>query len=84
MKYVPSAVPHGMASAVRLWLSSQLRLISEAMEAPDFSLINLAPRSAEPQRISEGDIVNADGVNWNPGSGAGVYVRRSAAWVKLG
>lgn len=83
MKYTPTTVPHGIAASVRGWLASQLRQISEAMVTPDFQLIHLEARSAEPQRISDGDVVRADGVNWNPGGGEGVYVRLSGAWVKL-
>lgn len=38
---------------------------------------------AAPKRIFEGMILKADGTTWNPGSGAGVYVRVASAWVKL-
>lgn len=83
MKYVPNAVPQGISAGVRTWLASQLRQISEALAAPDFQLVNLEARTAEPQRVQDGDIVRADGVNWNPGSGEGIYARLSGAWVKL-
>ena len=39
--------------------------------------------TVEPQRPQEGDTVNADGTNWNPGSGAGRYTYVGGAWVKL-
>lgn len=38
---------------------------------------------AAPKRIFDGQIVQADGTLWNPGGGAGVYVRVSGAWTKL-
>ena len=37
----------------------------------------------EPSRPREGMIVIADGVKWNPGSGAGAYEYRGGAWYKL-
>lgn len=36
-----------------------------------------------PERPQEGMIVKADGVNWDPGAGAGVYVYQGTSWVKL-
>ena len=30
-----------------------------------------------------GMIVQADGTDWDPGSGAGTYIRSDSAWVKL-
>lgn len=43
-------------------------------------------RAAEPARMRAGMLVLADGVNWNPGSGEGMYRRNAAntAWVHLG
>ena len=31
----------------------------------------------------DGDIRYADGTNWNPGSGAGIYAYIGSAWTKL-
>ena len=36
-----------------------------------------------PEEPVEGQTVWADGVNWNPGSGAGMYEYRAGVWVKL-
>lgn len=38
----------------------------------------------EPTKVREFMIVAADGVNWNPGAGQGVYAYYSGAWHKLG
>ena len=38
-----------------------------------------APRNPE-----EGDVVRADGVGWDPGSGRGYYGRDDGDWVFLG
>tara|TARA_R110000851_G_scaffold249109_1_gene401639 strand:- start:764 stop:1024 length:261 start_codon:yes stop_codon:yes gene_type:complete len=38
----------------------------------------------EPTKPQQGDIRYADGTNWNPGAGEGIYFRNAAAaWVKL-
>lgn len=38
---------------------------------------------ASPKRVFDGMVIKADGTTWNPGGGAGVYVRVGSAWVKL-
>ena len=38
----------------------------------------------EPDKKEEGLIAGADGTDWNPGSGAGIYQWRSGAWVFIG
>lgn len=38
---------------------------------------------AAPSRVFEGMIVKADGTEWNPGSGAGVYVYKSGGWSAM-
>lgn len=39
---------------------------------------------APPERLREGFIAGADGTNWNPGAGQGVYCYYAGAWNKLG
>ena len=39
---------------------------------------------AEPSKLVEGMIRLADGTDWDPGSGAGLYQYRDAAWRFLG
>ena len=40
--------------------------------------------SVQPAKRFEGLTVGADGTNWNPGGGKGVYTYYSGAWNKLG
>lgn len=40
--------------------------------------------NAQPTRRFEGMTVGADGTNWNPGAGKGVYTYYSGVWNKLG
>lgn len=43
----------------------------------------LEVQHVEPEKNREGRVVFADGVDWNPGSGAGLYEYRGGTWVKL-
>jgi hypothetical protein len=64
------------------WVMQELRRISIAIG------IGLARevefRNAAPAKPREGMITGADGVNWNPGSGKGVYAYYTGAWHFLG
>lgn len=44
----------------------------------------LTERHTPPAKLREFLIVAADGTDWNPGSGKGVYAYYSGAWNKLG
>lgn len=79
MAYTPDPVPAQAASALRAWLADQLRRIANELNAPK----HLDLLKAEPARIYDGLVVAADGTNWNPGAGRGVYARVSGAWVLL-
>lgn len=81
MSYTPSAVPQSFAQGLRAWLARELRIIANAIDTVDN--LSLVPLAAEPTRLADGMIVYANGTDWNPGSGAGVYARESGAWVKL-
>lgn len=58
----------------------RIALVFEYLEIP---VIRLTPNNTAPTRAFEGDIRLADGTNWNPGSGAGIYAYISGAWTKL-
>ena len=64
-------------------MQQELAKIAQAMETAD-PFITLDTLYAAPTKYREGTIVKADGTTWNPGSGAGVYCRRGAAWTFLG
>lgn len=66
---------------VRLWVQEELRQIAAEMqqlEVPQFRILHV-----EPAKRADGMVVYADGANWNPGSGAGLYERVAGVWVKL-
>ena len=39
--------------------------------------------NAEPERPHNGMIVIADGTDWNPGAGAGFYIRKLGVWTLI-
>ena len=83
MRYVPKTVPLNTPPGLRDWLASELRRIANSLAHPEAEVQYLVPLAAEPTRLQDGMVVYADGTNWNPGSGAGLYARESGAWAKL-
>lgn len=67
---------------VTRYVVEELRRVSVAlagaMENP------LTELHAEPEKLFTGLIALADGTDWDPGSGQGVYAYYSGAWHKLG
>jgi hypothetical protein len=63
------------------WMTNELRQIqgefSETIE------LELRLRGTIPKKPREGMIVAADGTNWNPGGGKGIYAYLGTTWVKL-
>ncbi len=49
-----------------------------------FDNIILKELHEAPSRIPDGLTVFADGTDWNPGSGRGVYTYYGSSWKKLG
>lgn len=80
--FEPSVVP-ATFPALRTWLAAALREIADTLSAPTVRIVTFAQLAEEPERFDEGDIVFANGTDWNPGSGAGLYERRGGAWRKL-
>lgn len=78
------AVPPSMEELPRT-----LRLVQQAIEqaaARDVPYVELEVLHASPDKTFPGMVVYADGTDWDPGSGEGVYVRNAAnaAWRYLG
>lgn len=46
--------------------------------------LELVPQSAEPEKLYNGLLVYADGSNWNPGGGEGIYAYYAGQWNRLG
>lgn len=83
MKYQPRTVPASLARGLAAWLSKELRNIANALAAPEVEVMRFPPLAVEPSKRSEGMLAFANGTDWNPGSGAGLYEYRGGAWQKL-
>lgn len=65
------------------WVFGELSRIAgllDALEQGEFLDIH----TAAPSKPQERQIVFADGTNWNPGSGTGVYCYYNSSWHFLG
>lgn len=78
MSYKPAqATPEDLPNLVR-YLFKELTRIGQELS----TLNNPVPTlNVEPLRPQEGQLIIADGVNFNPGSGNGLYIRLNGAWV---
>lgn len=79
--YAPASVPV-QPDQLRQYLEDELGKIASVI-----SLLadgHLDTVHVAPTKPREGDIRLADGTNWNPGSGQGMYVYYGAAWHFLG
>ena len=66
------------------WAYRQFQGLAAEIQAPQAEIYNLAELNMAPTKPRTGMIALADGTNWNPGSGAGVYAYYGGAWNKLG
>lgn len=81
-RYVPASVPNAAADLPRYLAQEQERL-TDALESP-FTHLLLDALHVEPSRKLNGMVVLADGTDWDPGSGEGIYAYYGGSWKKLG
>lgn len=80
--YSPSLLTAGDLETLKMQLRQEFATIAREQAQPsDYMALNTL--YAAPSRIFDGMVILADGVSFNPGSGAGVYARVAGAWVKL-
>jgi hypothetical protein len=80
MDFVPEPAPTEL-QALSEYVEREFRRLGGLLKA--FETIDMNELNAEPERPRDGQVVWADGTNWNPGSGAGIYARISGSWTKL-
>lgn len=56
----------------------------QAMNRPEAWTQREVLHAEPPGKLEDGMEVEADGTNWDPGSGAGKYVLRGGVWVFIG
>lgn len=81
--YVPDTVPGDLNDPKKLqeFLDREHRKIAASISVA--SALTLEVLFVAPTKPTDGMLVLADGVSWNPGAGAGIYARIAGAWVKL-
>lgn len=79
--YTPGPVPTGPAQLCA-FLADELRRIGAALALVSAGHVEVC--AVAPSKPRAGDVRLADGTNWNPGSGAGVYAFYSGDWHFLG
>lgn len=65
------------------YLSDLERRIFNAFRTGEFETINLTELNSAPGKLTDGLLFNADGTNYNPGSGKGVYFYDGSTFTKL-
>lgn len=77
----PISLVHDIGALLR-YLLSQLQLIANDLEIGAARQVETL--YAAPAKPREGMLAIADGTEWDPGAGQGVYCYYGAAWHKLG
>jgi hypothetical protein len=79
--YAPAPVPNDPNDLTRFIASElgKLQAAIAALSAGHLDMVYVAPTKPR-----EGDLRLADGTQWNPGSGVGVYCYYGSAWHYLG
>lgn len=79
--YTPNLVPES-PEQLRRFLQDEFLRVAAAIDA--LAAGHLDKSYAAPDKPRDGDIRYADGTNFNPGSGAGVYYYNGTTWKLLG
>ena len=83
MAYTPTVLPQNPAGLAR-YVELELSKVADAFDNVEGAI--MLELNVEPDKRRNGMLRFADGVNWNPGSGRGIYWYDgdAAAWVFLG
>jgi len=82
MSYRHSGTSAQTVSDLRNWVSNELVRVANAFKT-ESQTTTISVLNAEPQKPQIGKIVFADGTNWNPGAGRGMYYYDNSGWVKI-
>lgn len=64
------------------FLNNELQELQQQLNAA-LDLLAMVTKHAAPSKLYDGLVVMADGTDWNPGSGQGLYVYYGSAWHPL-
>jgi hypothetical protein len=79
--FAPRPVPGTIDKTAQAYLADEFRRVRDALDVVE--QINFKERNAEPSKLFDGIVLYADGTNWNPGQGEGIYARVGGAWESL-
>ena len=79
-RYEPGPLPEQVEDLGGYLVSELKRLGSILLNQ---SIFRLEPVHVEPSRPRKGDVRYADGTDWIPGAGEGIYWYNGTAWAKL-
>lgn len=82
MSYNPSASSATTISDLRNWIGNELVRVANAFTT-ESQTTTLPVLTAAPAKPQIGQIVFADGTNWNPSSGRGLYYYDTGGWVHI-
>lgn len=78
----PQTIPQGSDAELLLkYMTREFQKLAGAESNRTFQMF--APLGAAPTKPSDGLVVFADGANWNPGLGEGLYSYVAGVWVPL-
>lgn len=75
--------PPSDPAQLQAWLNQEFLNIQKALNQ-QLPYMQLQTLNAAPSKPQKGQLVIADGTNWNPGSGAGCYRYTGGGWAFLG
>jgi hypothetical protein len=81
-EYYPTPPPGN--SPAEMWMFSEFQKISQLLQQSD-SVVRIDETNVAPSKPRNGDLRLADGTNWNPSGGRGIYWYNedASAWTKL-
>lgn len=82
--YTPGELPTDSIESLQRALTDELRKISESLRVGEFESINLQELNVALDKNRDGDVIYADGTNYDPGSGVGIYYFNDTIPTKLG
>lgn len=80
MSYTPGPPPESL-TVQNVW--TEFQKIRNFIETMEVDYITLTVHNVAPSKPKVGVLYYADGTNWNPGSGKGVYQYDGSAYNKL-
>jgi hypothetical protein len=80
VRYEPGPLPENTED-LGVYVVTELKRLGNILF--NQSVMRLEETNTAPAKPRDGDIRYADGSNWDPGSGAGIYWFNGTSWAKL-